>query len=151
VKAKEDFPELYKRTWHAGYPAGPAATGAWELNLTHGILSYSKNREAAEAFLLWLMQPKQYEAWMTACWGNNMGPTPYFERAAIWGSDSILTPLKDVPKTVRHYGYPGPPSRAAAEAVAKFIVVDMFAKACQGIPAKEAVAWAERELRQIAS
>ena len=149
VKAKEDFPDIYKQTWHAGFPAGPAGAAAWELNLSHGIMSYSKNRDAAEAFLLWLMEPKQYEAWMMACGGTNAGPTAYFEKAAVWTSEPILTALKDIPKTVRHYGYPGPATRAAAESVSKFIVVDMLAKACQGMAPKDAITWAERELRGI--
>jgi multiple sugar transport system substrate-binding protein len=61
----------------------------------------------------------------------------------------MLTPLKDLPKTYRALGYAGPPSRAAAESVSSFIIPDMFAKACQGMPPKDAVAWAESELKKI--
>jgi multiple sugar transport system substrate-binding protein len=46
-------------------------------------------------------------------------------------------------------GYAGPPSRAAAEAVTKYIIVDMYAKAVQGMPAEDAVRWAHEELVRI--
>ena len=39
----------------------------------------------------------------------------------------------------------------AAEALTKYIVVDMYAKAVQGMPAEEAVKWAETELKKIYS
>ena len=47
-------------------------------------------------------------------------------------------------------GYAGPPDRKAAEVVSKYIIVDMYAKAVQGMPAEDAVKWAEGEIRSIA-
>ena len=46
-------------------------------------------------------------------------------------------------------GYAGPPGRAAAEAVTKYIIVDMYAKAVQGMPAEDAVKWAHDELVKV--
>lgn len=150
IAAKKDFPEIYKGIWHAGYPAGPAGTvGCPSLFVSHGIMAYSRNREAAEAFLLWLREPKQFEDWLMAYGGNNAGPSPYFENAPVWSSDPMMTPLRDLPKTYRALGYAGPPSRAAAESMSNFIIPDMFAKACQGMAPKDAVAWAESELKKI--
>ena len=37
----------------------------------------------------------------------------------------------------------------AAEALSKYVVTDMYAKACQGMAAEEAVKWAEGELKKI--
>jgi multiple sugar transport system substrate-binding protein len=48
-------------------------------------------------------------------------------------------------------GYAGPPGRSAAEAVTKYIIVDMYAKAIQGMPAEDAVKWAHGELVKIYS
>ena len=44
---------------------------------------------------------------------------------------------------------PGRPSRKAAEAVTKYIITDMYAKAVQGMPAEEAVQWAHDELKKV--
>ena len=49
----------------------------------------------------------------------------------------------------RLVGYAGPPNRKSAEAVTKYIVVDMYAKAIQGMAPEEAVKWAHDELVKI--
>ena len=46
-------------------------------------------------------------------------------------------------------GWPGPWGRKAAEAVSKYVVTDMYAKAIQGMPAEDAVKWAHAELQKI--
>ena len=46
-------------------------------------------------------------------------------------------------------GYAGPPSARATEAYTKYIIVDMYAKACQGTKAEDAVKWAAGELSKI--
>ena len=49
----------------------------------------------------------------------------------------------------RMFGYAGPSNARAAEAYSKFILVDMYAKAVQGLPAADAVRWAAAELRKV--
>jgi multiple sugar transport system substrate-binding protein len=51
--------------------------------------------------------------------------------------------------TARAPGWPGPSSRKAAEAVSKYVITDMYAKAVQGMPAEDAVKWAHAELVKI--
>ena len=43
------------------------------------------------------------------------------------------------------------PGRGSAEAITKYIIVDMYAKAVQGMPAEAAVKWAHEELVKIYS
>jgi multiple sugar transport system substrate-binding protein len=40
-------------------------------------------------------------------------------------------------------------SRAQAEVIAKYVVIDMFARACSGVATKEAIKNAEAQLKQI--
>jgi hypothetical protein len=49
----------------------------------------------------------------------------------------------------RFAGYAGPARRAAAEAISKYIIVDMYAKAVQGMAAEDSVKWAHDELVKI--
>jgi hypothetical protein len=49
----------------------------------------------------------------------------------------------------RMIGYAGPPSAKSTEVYTKYIIVDMYAKACQGMKAEEAVKWAAGELGKI--
>jgi multiple sugar transport system substrate-binding protein len=46
-------------------------------------------------------------------------------------------------------GWPAPPDRRLAESVAKYVVVDMFAKACAGASTKEVIKNAENQLKGI--
>ena len=41
------------------------------------------------------------------------------------------------------------PSAKSTEVYTKYIMVDMYAKACQGMKAEDAVKWAEGELKKI--
>jgi multiple sugar transport system substrate-binding protein len=58
----------------------------------------------------------------------------------------VLKPFRDLPEYGRLVGYAGPPDRRAAEVVSKYIIVDMYAKAIQGMPAEEAAKWAHSEV-----
>ena len=49
----------------------------------------------------------------------------------------------------RQVGFAGPPGRKATEALSKYILVDMFAKAIQGMRAEDAVSWASGEMKKI--
>jgi multiple sugar transport system substrate-binding protein len=63
----------------------------------------------------------------------------------------VLEPFKYIPKTGRMAGYAGPPNQKAAEVRTKYIIVDMYAKAIQGMPAEDAVKAAHDELVKIYS
>jgi multiple sugar transport system substrate-binding protein len=60
-----------------------------------------------------------------------------------------MLPFRDLPNLGRLVGYAGPPNRPAAEVVTKYIIVDMYAKAVQGMPAEDAVKWAHEELVKV--
>ena len=49
----------------------------------------------------------------------------------------------------RFPGYAGPADRKAAEGLSKYLITDMYAKAVQGVPAEDAVKWADAEFRSI--
>ena len=67
----------------------------------------------------------------------------------MWQADPVLTPFKDIPAGGRLAGYAGAPNRKAAEVVTKYIIVDMYAKAIQGMAPEEAVKGAHDELVKI--
>ena len=46
-------------------------------------------------------------------------------------------------------GWPAPLSRAQSETIAKYVVIDMFAKACAGKSTKDVIADAKAQLQQI--
>ena len=140
---------LWKDILHAPLPKGAGG----QFNLpganTHMLMSYSKNQKAAKDFLRWVNSKEIFEQWFTSQQGYTSGATRYWEEDPVWNVDPILLPFRDIPNKGRLVGYAGPPGRAAAEAVTKYIIVDMYAKAVQGMPAEDAVKWAHDELVKV--
>jgi multiple sugar transport system substrate-binding protein len=60
-----------------------------------------------------------------------------------------MAPFRDVILSARAPGWPAASTRKAAEAVSKYVVTDMYARAVQGMPAEAAVKWAHGELVKI--
>src|SRR5438876_469721 len=112
------------------------------------VMKYSKNQQVAKEFLRWFMDRPQYDKWMAANDGYVVGPTPYWEKHALWERDPKLVPFKEASKYGRWPGYPGPPSRKASEALVKYILVDMYAQAIKGMKPEDAAKWAESELKK---
>jgi multiple sugar transport system substrate-binding protein len=150
VEAKRNFPHLVPLTNHAYFPAGSHGRYHPHVTWEDAIMGYSKNKEAAKEFIKYLMDYNNYVEWLKAGQGFSTAPTKAFGKDALWGElDPQVEPFKDIVKYGRHFGYAGPASRKAAEAGSKYIIVDMFAKAVQGTPPKEAIKWATSELKQV--
>jgi multiple sugar transport system substrate-binding protein len=90
-----------------------------------------------------------FEQWFTSEQGYTDGAAKDWEKDPVWKIDPILLPFRDLPAIGRLVGYAGPPSRAAAEVVTKYIIIDMYANAVQGMAAEEAVKWARDELVKV--
>jgi multiple sugar transport system substrate-binding protein len=60
-----------------------------------------------------------------------------------------MLPFRSAARTGRFAGYAGPSGRNAAEALTKYILTDMYAKAVQGMAPEEAVKAAHAELVKI--
>ena len=69
----------------------------------------------------------------------------------MWKVDPVMEPFKDLPSAGRLAGYAGPPSQKAAEVQTKYIIVDMYAKAVQGMKPEDSVKWAHDELVKVYS
>ncbi len=134
---------------HAPLPKGPGGQYNLPGVSTSLLMGYSKNQKAAKDFLRWVSSKPIFGQWFTSQQGYNAGPTLYWEEDPVWGVDSVLLPFKDIPRTGRLDGFAGPPSQAAAEVRTKYIIVDMYAKAVQGMPAEELVKKAHVELVKI--
>jgi len=112
-------------------------------------MKYSKNQAATKQFLRWISSKEIFDKWFVSQQGYTAGPTKMWEDHPVWNVDPILAPFKLIPVTGRLTGYAGPPNQKAAEAQTKYIIVDMYAKAIQGMAPGDAVKWAHRELVMI--
>jgi multiple sugar transport system substrate-binding protein len=134
---------------HAPIPKGPGGQYNRPGVSTTMLMGYSKNQKAAKDFLRWVSSKEIFGQWFTSQQGYNAGPTPFWENDPVWAVDPVLLPFKDLPRTGRLDGYAGPPSQAAAEVTTKYIIVDMYAKAVQGMPAENSVKAAHAELVKV--
>ena len=140
---------MKKDILHAGIPGGPGGQFNLPGPFTDLLMGYSKNQKPAKEFLRWMHSKPVFDEWFTSQQGYTCGATKSWEKHAVWDVDPVLTPFKDLPASGRLAGYAGPPDRKAAEVVTKYIIVDMYAKAIQGMPAEEAVKWAHGELAKV--
>ena len=134
---------------HAPPPGSRFGQYAYPHAYHHGVMSYSKNQTLAKDALRWLHGREAFEPWFVAQRGASIGPTRIWERHALWSRDPVMAPFRDAHRFFRLIGYSGRPSAKAAQVVSSHIMVDMYAKAIQGMPPEDAVGWATDELRKI--
>jgi len=148
--AKRDFPDIGKVTGQAQNPKGPTGERFHILNpWTHGIFTHTPDVKAAKDFLVWLMDPKQVGGWYEVAVSYYAPFLHMFDDAKLWHVEPRNLPYRDSLSTSHLPGWPAPISRPQSESVAKYVVVDMFAKACAGKSTKEVIADANAQLKQI--
>jgi multiple sugar transport system substrate-binding protein len=117
--------------------------------MTNMLMGYSKNQKAAKDFLRWITSKEIYGRWFNSQQGYSVGATTVWEDDPLWKKDPVMLPFRAAARAGRFPGYAGPADRKAAEGLSKYLITDMYAKAVQGMPAEEAVKWADAEFRAI--
>ena len=134
---------------HSPLPKGPAGQYGYHLPMTNMLMGYSKNQKAAKDFLRWMTSKEIYQGWFDSQGGYSVGATTIWENDPLWEKDPVMLPFKVAARAGQFPGFAGPAGRKAAEGLSKYLVTDMYAKAVQGMPAEEAVKWAESEFKAI--
>jgi multiple sugar transport system substrate-binding protein len=147
--AKRDFPEIGKATDQAMNPAGPKGRFHIMSSITHAIFDFSPEQEEARKFLRWLMDEKQLGAWYASADTYYQPLLHGYDNAPMWQVEPRNIPYRDALANAHLLGWPAPPSRQLAESIAKYVVVDMFAKACAGAATKEVIKNAGAQLKEI--
>jgi multiple sugar transport system substrate-binding protein len=132
-------------------PAGPAGRFQTGTAFTHAIPTYVEGKELAAAteFLRFVHNPKQFDAWFELNQGFTAGPGERMESHPMWASlPKTLLPFNSG-RISRAVGHAASPSLQAAQVQARFIVVNMFARAIQGQTPEESARYAESEMRQV--
>jgi multiple sugar transport system substrate-binding protein len=136
---------------HAPLPKGPAGQFGFHLLQSNMIMKYSKNQDAAKEFLKYLHAEANYRKFFESQKGFATPCTAKWEDDKLWSVDPVMTPYKVAAKLGQSIGFAGAPNAKAQEVLSKYIVTDMYAKAVQGMPAEDAVKWAESELKKVYS
>jgi multiple sugar transport system substrate-binding protein len=145
----EDGKPMKDDILHAKIPGGSGGQFNLPGPFTDMLMKYSQNQKPAKDFLRWMHSKPVFEEWFTSQQGYTDGASKFWEADPVWNGDPVMRPFKDIPAGGRLAGYAGPPNRKSAEVITKYIIVDMYAKAIQGMAPEEAVKWAHDELVKI--
>jgi multiple sugar transport system substrate-binding protein len=150
-KIKDDRGEpMVRDIQHARLPAGPAGSWSYHTAFAHGVMKYGKNPKLAKDFLKWLDGKDQYGKWFQVAEGFSVGSTKFWEQHPLWATiDEPMKGFRTAPDNSRVIGFAGPPTAKATEVYTKYVIVDMYAKAVQGMKPEDAVTWAAGELKKI--
>src|SRR5438552_6049238 len=143
------FPDIAKVTDHGMNPAGPKGRFHLINAVSHAVLTHAPDVAAAKAFVRWLYDDKQMSRWLASA---NAYYAPFlhgYDTHPMWNVEPRYMAYKESLKTSRPHCWPAPQGHAASESVAKYVVVDMFAKACRCDSTKDLIAAAATQLKQI--
>src|SRR5215472_5233024 len=135
--------------FHMPLPAGAAGQFSYHVPFTNMVMGYSKNQKPATEFLRWIHTKEVFDPWYASQEGFSVGSTKMWANHPLWKNDPVMLPYRTAVFSGRFAGYAGPSNRPAAEAISKYLIVDMYSKAAQGMAAEDAVKWAHGELTKI--
>lgn len=129
-------------------PIGPVGTSI-ELHQTStiSIFNHCKFPNAAKAYLEWMYQPDQMNAWIQGASAYCCPALKDFSKNPVWTSNPVHEPYSKASGSLRPNGYAGPLGPASAGTMADYVLVDMFAEAVTGQRSTEdAIKNAERRI-----
>lgn len=147
--AKGQFPEIAKVTDQSQNPAGPKGRFHIMSAIGHSVFDFSPRKAEALAFLRWLTDEKQLGGWYASADSYYQPLLHAYDKAPLWTVEPRNLPYRDSLANSHLLGWPAPPSPRLAQSVAKYVVVDMFAKACAGASTKDVIKTADAQLREI--
>jgi multiple sugar transport system substrate-binding protein len=147
--AKSQFPDIAKVTDQSQNPQGPKGRFHMMSAIGHAVFDFSPQKEEARAFMRWLMEPKQLGGWYAIADSYYQPLLHGYDNAPMWNVEPRNIPFRDALANAHLPGWPAPASRQLAESVAKYVVVDMFAKACAGSSTKDVIKDAATQLKDI--
>lgn len=151
AKAVADDMSIAEDIDHAAWPIGPAGKPT-EFHICYPMMlfQYSDYPNAAKAFVTFVMEQDQYNAWLQAAVGYLTQSLNAYEDNPVWTEDPKRTVFRDAAKRTLTAGYRGSVGEKAAAALAEFIVLDMFAEVATGqSSAEDAVKQAARKAERI--
>ena len=135
---------------HHRTPGGPNGRHETDVPRHIGIWKFSKNVEPAKEFIRYhLGRPEIYNEYITSADAFNLPVFEKLQEHPVLKTDAKYAALRSEGVQYHCYGWPAPPSDKVQLITNSFILPIMLAKAVTGTSTKEAVAWAEKEMKKI--
>ena len=130
--------------------AGPAGRHETDVPRHIGIWKFSKNVEPAKEWIRYLLGKREvYDEYVMSGDAFNLPVYANLQDHPVLKTDPKFAALKAEGVQFHCYGWPAPPSDKVQRITNEFILPNMIAKAVTGTSTKEAVAWAEKEMKRI--
>lgn len=132
--------------------AGPKGRHETDVPRHIGIWKFSKNIEPAKEWIRFLIGNRDvYDEYIMSGQAFNLPVYADLQDHPVLKTDPKFAALKPEGVEFHCYGWPAPPSDKVQRITNEFILPNMIAKAVTGTSTKEAMAWAEREMKRIIS
>jgi multiple sugar transport system substrate-binding protein len=130
--------------------AGPAGRHETDVPRSIAIWKFSKNVEPAKEWIRYLLGKRTvYDEYIMSGDAFNLPAYEQLQDHPVLKTDPKYAALKGEGVQYHIYGWPAPPSDRVQLITNSFILPNMLAKAVTGTPTKEAIAWAENEMKKI--
>ncbi|HEV8672992.1 MAG TPA: extracellular solute-binding protein [Methylomirabilota bacterium] len=131
-------------------PAGPAGRHETDVPRAIAIWKFSKNVEPAKEWIRYLIGKREvYDEYVMSGDAFNLPVFANLQDHAVLKTDPKFATLKGEGVQYHIYGWPAPPSDKVQLITNSFILPNMIAKAVTGTSTKEAIGWAESEMKKI--
>lgn len=130
-------------------PQGPTGRHTPTIIRSVGIWRFSKNIDAAKEFIKYLFDTETYSEFVMVSEAFNAPVFKGMEDHPVWKVDPKYEPIKESGKYGHLYGWPAPGDEKSQQMTNSFIIPNMFAKAVTGTSTKDAMLWAEAEIKRI--
>jgi len=115
-----------------------------------GIWKFSKNVEASKEWIRYLLGKREvYDEYIMSGSAFNLPVYTNMQDHPVLKTDPKYVHLKNEGAQYHTYGWPAAPSDKVQLITNSFIVPNMLAKAVTGTSTKDAIAWAENEMKKI--
>jgi multiple sugar transport system substrate-binding protein len=116
------------------------------------IWKFSKNVEPAKEWIRYLLGKREvYDEWIMSADAFNLPIYEKLQEHPVLRTDPKYAPLTAPGVQYHLYGWPAPGTDKVQRITNEYILPNMIAKAVTGTSTKEAVAWAEKEMKRIIS
>src|SRR5437867_707338 len=129
---------------------GPGGRHETDVPRSIGIWKFSKHVEPAKEWVRYLLGKREvYDEWIMSADAFNLPIHERLQDHPVLRTDPKYAALGAPGVQYHLYGWPAPPTDRMQLITNSFIVPNMLAKAVTGTPNKEAIAWAENEMKKI--
>jgi multiple sugar transport system substrate-binding protein len=130
--------------------AGPSGRHDVDAPRSIGIWKFSKNVEPAKEWIRYLLGKKEvYDEYIMSGGGFNQPAFAKLQDHPVLKTDPKLAVLRGEGVQYHTYGWPAPASDKVQLITNSFILPNMIAKAVTGTSTKDAIAWAENEMKKV--